>query len=414
MGKSISLNYKAETKNNIAVVCALAMLVGFLLSRAVLSVSIIAFGINALIGVHPKHWVKNKWWLLGVAWVAIYFISGLWTANFSEWNERVSVKLPVLLLPLAFGLLSPFTEKQLRVFTVGGALLFLASTCYSLSFLFADPDYYIEQYRFSKVMPTLANHDYIRYSLSISLFVIWCFYFLPHIANKAAKWLVRITVAILCIYIHIVAVKTGILVLYLFVSIWAIYIAFKRKLVTGLGIMLFIVLAAVSAYKYVPTFQQKVDYFRYSWKVFSEGRYDSDYSDIGRLVSYDVALKMLPAYAVYGTGIGDMHDAMRSGYRAYYPYVADDLQLKPHNQFLIVALGCGIPAMLLFLVWVCYPLKLVSKTRDGFFLFAVWFVMLVPLMVEPFLELQLGVYVYLFFLLWMMRAVQSSKGIEYT
>jgi len=384
------------------------MLAGFLLSRVLLSAGIVAFGINALWGVHPREWFKNKWWLLGVAWVAVYFLSALWSDSIQHWNGRVSVKMPVLLLPLAFGLLPAFSEKQLRYFTVGGAILFLGSICYSLYFLFADLDFYIEQYKFSKVMPTLASHDYIRYSLSIALFIIWCFFVLPMLRNNAAKWFIRITVVILCIYIHVVAVKTGILVLYLFVFIWALFIAFKRKPITGLAIIGFIVLSAISAYKYVPTFEQKVDYFKYSWKVFGDGHYDSDYSDIGRLVSYDIALKLLPDHVIAGTGMGDLHDVMKEGYTQYYPSVPDFQKLIPHNQFLIVALGCGIPALLLFIAWVLYPLRWVTRSRNGFFLFAVWFVMWVPLMVEPFLELQFGVFVYLFFLLWMVHAAKQQ------
>src|SRR5690606_27941848 len=117
----------------------------------------------------------------------------------------------------------------------------------------------------------------------------------------------------------------------------------------------------IAAYKYVPTFERKVDYFTYSWEVFAEGRYDSDYSDIGRLVSYDIALKLLPDYAYAGTGIGDMHDVMRTGYSKWYPKVPEFQQLKPHNQLLIVALGCGIPALIIFLLWMFYPLVWVRK-----------------------------------------------------
>lgn len=386
------------------------MLAGFLLSRALLSASTIAFGINGLIGVHPRHWFRNKWWLLGVAWVGIYVVSGLWSDNIPQWNERVSVKLPVLLLPLSFSLLPAFSEKQLRMFTVGAAILFLGSVGYSIYFLVSDPGYYIEQYRFSKVMPTLASHDYIRYSLSISLFIIWCFFMVPILTNKPAKLFIYISLVILCVYLHVVAVKTGLLVFYLFVLLYAVYIVFKRKPFTGLAILLLIVLFAISAYKYVPTFEQKVDYFRYSWKVFEEGHFDSDYSDIGRLVSYDVTLKILPDHLWAGTGIGDMHDVMREGYNKYYPSVPAFQQLKPHNQFLVVALGCGLPALLLFLVWIFYPLKWVHRDRSGFFLFSTWFVMFVPLMVEPFLELQFGVYLYLFFLLWMAHAMKLQSA----
>lgn len=379
--------------------CALVMLAGFLFSRAILSVGTIAFGVNALIGVSPKEWLKNKWWLLGVAWVGIYVISGLWSDNIPQWNERVSVKLPILLLPLAFGLLPPFSDKQIKLFTVGGTLLFLSSVFYSLYFLFTDTAYYIEQYRFSKVLPTLAGHDYIRYSLSISMFIIWCLFAIKRL-NGIMKWFTIITVIILGVYVHVIAVKTGILVLYLFIFLSAIYILFKRRPIVGLLILVAIILSAKGAYRYIPTFEQKVDYFTYSWKVFAEGRYDSDYSDIGRLVSYDIALKLLPEHAMVGTGIGDMHDVMRESYSKWYPNVPEFQQLKPHNQLLIVALGCGIPALIVFMLWVFYPLKWVKKNRDGFFLLATWLVLWIPLMVEPMLELQYGVYVYLFFLLW--------------
>lgn len=408
MGKNIFLNYKAETKTNIAIACALAMLAGFLMSRALLSVATVAFGVNALLGVHPREWLKNKWWLIGVAWVGIYFISGLWSDNIPQWNERMSVKLPVLLLPLAFGLLPAFSPRQLTMFTVGGAVLFLGSVGYSVYFLVADPAYYIEQYRFSKVLPTLAGHDYIRYSLSIALFIIWCFYISRSLVTPIARWLIYITMLLLFIYIHIVAVKTGILVLYLFFFCHAIYVAFNRNAILGISIIVVMAFSAFGAYKYVPTFEQKVNYFRYSWKVFEHGNFDSDYSDIGRLISYDISMKLIPEYPIAGTGIGDLHDVMREGYRKWYPKVPEFQQLKPHNQFLIVALGCGIPAFIIFLIWIVYPLRWVRNNRHGFFVFTIWLVMLVPLMVEPFLELQFGVYVYLFFMLWMVHNAKPN------
>lgn len=406
------LSYKAERKTNVAIVCLLAMLAGFLLSRVLLSAAIVAFGVNALYGVHPRNWLKNKWWLWGVIWIAIYFISGLWSEHEGHWYGRFSVKLPILLLPLAFGLLPAFSQKQLRVFTIGAGCMFLGSIFYSLYFLVTDMEFYIEQYRVAKVLPTLAGKDYIRYSLSISLFIMWCFYMLKKSSHQLFKWFLRITIFILSIYIHVIAVKTGILVLYMFVFVYALYTTFSRKPFVGIAILALIYFSAVGAYKYVPTFEQKIDYFRYSWKVFADGNYDSDYSDIGRLVSYDIALKKLPYNALVGTGIGDLHPVMREGYAQYYQDVPPYQQLVPHNQFLIVALGCGVPALLIFLVWVFYPLKWMRKSREGFFLFAFWLLMFIPLMVEPFLELQFGVYVYLFFMLLIVHCVKHSTAVK--
>ena len=399
MNKDIFQRYNKQYKTNIAIALALVMLAGFLTSRAVLSIGVILFGVNGLVGIHPREWLKNKWWLLGCAWVAVYIISGLWSENLHEWNLRVTTKLPILLLPIAFSSLPKFSRYQLKVFTIGATFLFLGSIAYSLSYLISDPDYYIEQYRFSKVLPTLASKDYIRYSLSIALFVIWCINVWGKLQNKAAKWFVGITILLLILHLHVIAVKTGILVFYLFMLLMAVYMTVKRKSILGIVLMATLVVSAIGAYKYVPTFENKIDYFRYSIKIFKQNNADVNYSDIGRLVSYDVAIHQLKGNLLVGTGIGDMWDVMRDGYKEMYPHVPFKRMLKPHNQILIVLLGCGLPTLLIFMLWSFYPLRWIKKSRDGFFMLAMWTVLWIPMMVEPFLEGQLGIFLYLFFLL---------------
>lgn len=413
MSTNISFKNKDSLKTNLTVLCGLTMLAGFLFSRAMLSLSVIVLGFSViLLSGHPKKWFKDKWWLLGVVWIALYVISGLWSDNMYAWNGPVSVKLPILLLPLAFSFIPPLSDRQMQFFTILASIMFLITIGYSVSFLIIDGEYYIEQYRFSKVLPTLAQHDYIRYSLSLSLFAIWCICVWDRLTANWQKWYIGIIIGVLFVYIHIIAVKTGVLVIYSFFFLWGVYYAFSKRRLLGIGLIVLMVCTALGAYKYVLTFQNKVDYFRYTWKVFNEGNISSDYSDIGRLISYDVAIDKIKEHPLLGTGMGDMHDVMREGYKEKYPNVPANSRLRPHNQFMVVALGCGIPAMLLFLIWVIYPVKWVTRDRRGFFYFAVWLLMFIPLMVEPFLELQFGVYVYLFYLLWFRNNLKPVKKSE--
>ena len=120
---------------------------------------------------------------------------------------------------------------------------------------------------------------------------------------------------------------------------------------------------------------------------------------MGRLISYDIALKLTKENMAYGTGMGDVLDEMKKGYDRWYPQVLDHQRLVPHNQFMLVALGLGIVGLLVFCIWVCVPLGRLKQNREGFFFFITWLVLLIPLMVEPMLEVQYGVFVYLFFLL---------------
>jgi hypothetical protein len=66
--------------------------------------------------------------------------------------------------------------------------------------------------------------------------------------------------------------------------------------------------------------------------------------------------------------------------------------------------------MLLFAAWVFFPLVWLRRNRQGFFFFVVWLVLLLELMIEPVLEIQNGVFVYLFFLLLFLAEMRRSGG----
>lgn len=102
--KSTSLKFNIVEKGNLAILLLLCMVVGFLVSRFLLSVSMVLFGINALYNINPKRWGSNTWWLLSLLWLAGLAFSGLWTANMEQYATVLQLKLPLLLLPLAVGL----------------------------------------------------------------------------------------------------------------------------------------------------------------------------------------------------------------------------------------------------------------------------------------------------------------------
>ena len=178
------------------------MIAGFLISRVALSISMFLFGINAIRDISPRQWLRQKWWLLGLAWVAMYAISYFWTADKGNWHTRLEVKLPFLLLPLAFAFLPSFTQRQLQLLTVSVSLLLVASAIYSVSFFIGDPAHYISEYRQSHFLPTLPKEDHIRASMAMVLFIIWGVYIWPVLQGRGAKWVTGISLALLALYIH--------------------------------------------------------------------------------------------------------------------------------------------------------------------------------------------------------------------
>lgn len=398
--KNSLLDNTLVSKTNIAVLCAVGMIYGFLVSRAWSSFFVFAFGVNALWNVHPKNWLKDKWWILGATWFLLYALSYFWTADEANWQTRVEVKLPILLLPLAFYFMPAFNRKQVQFFTLCSAVLFIGSALYSLSFFLYNPAYYAEQYVYSHVLPTAVYGDHIRYSLSLSLYIVWCFSIFQNLEKKWIKTIVVLTIAFLSVYLHILAARTGLLIWYLFVSTWCLRYAFKKNLKVGLFVIIALIAVATLAAKYIPTLEKRVWYAKRTFELYQSGKLESGYSDMGRVISYKLALRLIKENALIGVGAGDILVEMNKGYDKYYPEVPNSFRLIPHNQFLIVCLGCGIFSLLVFILWIFTPLTWVLSGPGRFYAFITWLSLLLALMVEPMLEIQYGVFVFMFFLLW--------------
>lgn len=388
------------------------MMAGFLVSRAALSIAMIVFGISTLRDVHPREWLKQKWWLLAVGWVGMYAVSYFWSADAGYWKDRLEVKLPIVLLPLAFSFLPAFSQRQLKIFTGAMAAILLASIGYTAVLVLRDPGFYIQQYDYSQVLPVLAKKDHIRYSLSLSLFVVWCAYYWPRLGSTGMKWYIGLSMLVIVIFLHILAARTGLLALYLFFLVWVLYGGMKKSKWYAAGLLVLMIGGMLAAVTYVPTLKQRIGYVSYSYIMYKKGERSGIYSDIGRIISYDVAGTIIKQHPVAGVGAGDILNEMKTVYRQEFPDVDEAHILLPHNQFLIVMLAGGIPALILFLAWLFAPLGLLRRNRKSIFFLSTWLMLLLVLMVEPALEVQFGVFVYLFFLLWQRHALLHDDDSE--
>lgn len=391
---------EAITKTNIAFFLLMVMLVSFFASRAVLSMSMILFGVNALWNVHPKKWLRQKWWLLGCLWITLFALSFFWSDDKSYWLEHVQVKLPILLLPLSFAFIPAFSKKQLYIYTIVLCTCLLWGIGYSFYFLALNPTHYIDGYAFSNILPTIPKNEHIRFTLTLAIGIIWLFYFFPIINNRFAKALIGIIMFLFIVALHIYAVRTGLMAFYLFITCYLFYLFLKKETKKKAVIFtLALIIGSILSFQYIPTLKNRVAHFKWSVKMFEEGNNDPNYGDIGRYISYDLGWEIIKEHPLTGVGAGDMFTEMDAAYQTYYPQVDEKLRLLPHNQFMIIALASGLLNMIIFIAWAFYPLAEIKKNRDGFFFFITWLVVTVSLLVEPVLEIQFGIFVYLFFLL---------------
>jgi O-antigen ligase len=384
-------------------------MLGLLISPVILSIFTFLYGVNAIRDVPVKRWLRNKWWLLGMVWIACYAITWFWSANKHHWGGEVQILLPVMLLPLAYIYMPTLSPRQLSIMNTGGSLILLGGISYSLSFLVRDPEHYILQYGVSHLLPVPCEKDHIRFSLAIVLFMIWCVYSWPQMPGKMVRWVVGISMAIMVVYLHILAAKIGIISLYLFFVCWGLYVTIARKKLAGLLIIIAVPVVMWLALNYVPTFAIRQQYIHYTLVKLEQQDKSGNYGDINRMYSYKIAYRLIKEHPLTGVGAGDIMDEMKRGYAQWHPQVVEGSILIPHNQFLVVALGCGIPAMLVFMAWVFMPLFWLKKNRQSFFFFVVWLILFFELMIEPVLEIQNGVFVFLFFLLLQLQEMRKAE-----
>lgn len=401
------------SKSNIAIFFFLMMCTGFLVSRALLSIGMVGLTVSSLWGVHPREWLKNKWWLLGLVWVGAYAISGVWSANKEDWSAIAQMKLPFVIMPLAFALLPRFSTKQLVFFTITFGLMLVSGAGYGLFHLFRDLDYYIQQYHQAHVMPTPVYGDYICFASCIALYIAWAIYMFPSLPSNGAKWGIGAIIVFLAVYLHILASKSGLVDLYVLLVLLGFRMAFTRNRILGISLIASIPVIFYLAFNFVPTFHQRVKHLDYTFYQFRHGDKSGACGDLARLISYDISTKIIADHPLIGVGAGDMLDEMKVGYTKWYPEVKDDYsKLIPHNQFLTVALGCGVPAALIYLIWTFLPLAAIRKNRESFFLFSAWFILFIQLMIEPYLEGQFGTFVYVFFILLFKMIADAKKAPE--
>lgn len=358
------------------------------------------FGLTALWGVSPKQWLKQRWWLLGLGWIALYALSYFWSYDKGEWNAHVQVKLPFLLLPLAFGLLPRFTQKDLQIYTWCLAGIMLSGAVYSLSFFWRDnpADVFSQYVIFAHLLPTPMYNDHIAFSTAVAVSIAWIVYYLPSIPRRWARTVLAIVCIILGVYLHVLAAKSGLIALYIFLVGFIITLATKDLVRAALVFAIaagFLTIALVE----LPTLRGRIVYSYATWRSYKMGERQGLYSDASRMISYSIATRLIAQHPLAGAGAGDVLHDMSKGYAQWYPQVPEAQQLWPHNQWLTCAMAAGVPAALLFTVWLFAPLRRVRRNRAGAFFLIVWAMLLVPLMVDPFLEVQIGVAVFLIFLL---------------
>ncbi len=393
------------------------MMVALFFSRAVLSLSMMAFVAASFFhtGI-KKQFIRffSSPLLWGMS--LLFFIpllSGLWSGDKKEWMDILRIKLPLLFLPLAFAGYPDsysFSKKQwewLGIIFIG---LVATGSCWSLFHYLSNPAAIGESYLKAKTIVTPLENDHVRFSWLVSVAILLTGWLCieKRNENKILFFSLVIVAAWLIIFLHVLAVRTGLFCFYIMVAGTAAWLIVKKiRWQWGVGLLLLLITLPIVAYKTIPTFQNRVSYFLYDRSFFKKGEYWPESTDAVRIISLKAGWNVMQQHPVKGVGFGDVLTASKLWYGEHYPQMIESDKIYPSGEWMMYGAAAGWPGFLVFSFCMLVPFFiktnnilpwwLLNATAAFSFLFDIG------------LEVQFGVFIYSFVILWCYQWMNEGK-----
>ena len=391
----------------------LLALSGLPLSRAMISIGMGLIILQALLHPQPltclRAFLRNRSFLFPTLIFFIFLISGLWSVNLDYFLDRMQVKLPFLLLPYAFFTAPQMTKRKIHSFLAYFVVLISLLSMYALFNYALHYQELTASYLEAKTLEVPFNH--IRFSLMVSFSALISFYLYREKVSLLVKWEPRFYLAVsifLFIFLHILSVRSGILSFYLGAA-WMLILFIKQSRNRKKASLLLILLLGVPvlAYFSIPTFHNKLEYMHHDLAQYQSGDDISSFSDSRRLTSWEAGIAVGKRSPLTGAGYGDFKEEVYRYYAGHLPDYDPDSYIIPHNQLILTYSATGLIGLILFIVFLLYPVF--RKKAYRFYPFALINIIIwSSFMVESTLEIQIGTALFLLFFLLTLKARQSE------
>lgn len=401
-------------RQSLAFGACIALFVGLICSKFLMTLAMIALLLVGLGSPNLKQdWkqlVARKALLVSSISFAIFLWSALLSSNQGEALTRLRIALPLLVLPIAFGLLPSFSKRQYQLLLMSFFYLMMLAGLGVWGYYWIHYEEVQGLLIVSKAVPT-PNGDHIRFSLMLNLAIAAGIYLLQqgfYWKNSLERWFFLLGVLFLCFLLHILAVRIGLVVLYFNCALLLLYyILTKRHYLIGTLLFLTGLSLPFLAYQYIPSVRTKVDLTRHNFHLYQAGKI-GNYSDTQRLLSYQIAWEVAQQSPLVGVGIADLHDEQRKIYEQSYP---EQRVMYPHNFFLTLYAGTGLLGLLFFSACFLFPFLYKRRYKDLFVLLFFSTIFL-SFLTENTLLTAIGVAVYSLFLGMAMNAANATTNTE--
>jgi len=355
-------------RHPIAVFFCMAMAVALLWSRALLELSAVGLAVISAVDIQIQP-LRIRWLLTPGAvkasikarpyiWVFtlfffLYLVSIVYSGNVAEWWSLTHPKIAFLIIPLAFGMLDPFSKKDFMAVVLSMVIMAVWSSVWVQVGYYENFYLFNQSLGFGGSLPTPTNH--IRYSVIIALSMVICLSFA--IEDKRyryawERWVYGILALYLFYFLHILSVRTGLALGYAGILLLVAFYLRHLHRWKQIAIVAMMFVAPVVAYKTMPGFEQKINYTLYDFEKYNQGAGDQ-YSDSERWQSWHAGIVVGNNHPFFGTGTGHFREEMQSYYTTE---LKKENFERPHNQFINVFAMFGLFGLTVFLFILIYPM----------------------------------------------------------
>ncbi len=407
----LELMTKDKVRQTLAIICCGMIIAGLVVSRIGISVGMIGLvGIAVFrkdLGQKFRDFFRQTPLVVVTVIFLIYLVSGLWSEDLTYWLDRVRIKLPFLLLPFAISTLRPFTKKEFHGLLAFFLVIIAGGVTFSLINYLLHFDSFNATYLKGQVLTTPVDH--IRFSLMVVFAVASGIYLLFqkfYFKYPWEKWGIAALTGICFLFLHVLAVRSGLLALYvvlLFLLGW--YVFTYKKYLTGSWILALLIALPLGAFQLFPTLKNKARYMDYDLVMMSRNKKWEHLSDGGRVASMINGITVGSKSPIVGVGVGDLITEMDEAYTTNFPKMTK--RLIPHNQYIFVFATTGILGLLLFLWGTFYSLFIRPFRRHMLFV-SLHLIIFTSFLIESTIEGQLGTAFYALFLILGLHQIPNS------
>ena len=379
---------------------AVAGVVGLLAARSLVALAPVVGTLAALANPEFRRdfsrYYGNRAAMLAAGWVAFLLMSGLYTNEWTVWRHEVFRSLPWLAVPLAFTVAVPLSGRQRLAV---GSLVVLGTATVGLATLgryLLHPAEADEAIRIGQNMQAVTRIFHISFGIMLALAFFWALALRrAALAGPVLRGVLLIAAGAAFVTLHVLAYRTGLLVLYAGLLAYVLWLLRRRRALLGLGLLVAVGLTAGLAYRTLPSVQQRVGATVWDVQQFTQGHDINNYSLARRLAALETAWQVGRQHWLLGVGPADTHAAMQAQY-AWHDYglrLANRVEV--HNQYLEALMGGGVVGLGLWLAVLFGPLLRRATWCNPALLFFI-VVQATAMLVADLLSLQISLNLFIF------------------